>query len=175
VWITGVLLVVGAALVVAQPVSAADWVPPSGNGLLRVGSNKCVEVIPTSGNIMYAGNRLQIRTCDGSPQQQWFFDIIAYIGCSNCAVYHIVNRYTGLCIDNMDGASNNRNPLQQWTCNGSDTMAWGINYGPPFQFFNKRSGKYMDVTDGLIVDGTRIQQYDGIDYPNNAAQNFRLN
>jgi len=33
----------------------------------------------------------------------------------------------------------------------------------------------MDVTDGLIVDGTRIQQYDGIDYPNNAAQNFRLN
>lgn len=28
----------------------------------------------------------------------------------------------GQCLDDINGETNDRNPVQQWTCNGGDTM-----------------------------------------------------
>jgi Ricin-type beta-trefoil lectin domain-like len=172
--IAGVLLAAGSILVEAQPAFADDF--PTGNVVLRAGTGKCIEVIPTSGSIFYAGDRLQQRTCDGSPQQQWQLDPLpgGFQDCSWCNAYHIVNRLTGQCVDDMNGGRNDRNPLQQWTCNTSDTMVWEISFGPPWYFVNERSSKCIDVTDGSFDDGARIQQYNCFDYPENVAQEYSV-
>jgi hypothetical protein len=171
--IAGVLLAAGTVLVGAQSAFADA---PSGNAVLRAGTGKCLEVIDTTGSIFYAGNRIQQRLCDGSPQQQWHLDLVpgGFQDCDWCPAFHIVNKLTGLCLDDMNGGMNDRNPLQQWTCNLSDTMVWESTIDPPYDFVNERSSKCIDVTDGSFADGTRVQQYHCFDWPNNVAQDFTL-
>jgi hypothetical protein len=66
--IGAVVLAVAASLASTQPARAAN---PDGSFQLMAATGKCVEVIPdANGNFYIAGNRIQQRTCDGSPQQQ---------------------------------------------------------------------------------------------------------
>ena len=125
-----VVLAAAASLAATQPARAAN---PDGSFQLMAATGKCVEVIPdANGNFYIAGNRIQQRTCDGSPQQQWFLQQLsgAFQGVGHVPRYHIVNRMTLQCLDDMNGATNNRNPVQQWTCNStSSSMVWAV-FGP---------------------------------------------
>lgn len=173
--IIGVLLAAGSALAGAQPASALN---PDGSFSLVAATGKCVEVIDTSGSIYYAGNRIQQRTCDGSPQQQWFLQVLGgdWRGHSGVPRYHIVNKMTLQCLDDMNGDTNNRNPVQQWTCNTSNTMTWGL-WGPtnPLgpEVVNEKVGKCLDVTDGSFQDGARLQIYNCFD-DENVAQHYTM-
>ena len=73
----------------------------------------------------------------------------------------------------------NRNPVQQWTCNSSsNTMVWGL-FGPlpgigGYQVVNERAGKCLDVTDGSLQDGARLQIYNCFDSTENVAQSYTM-
>lgn len=174
--IAGVLLTAGGVVAAAQPASAAN---PDGSFELRAATGKCVEVIPdANGNFYIAGNRIQQRTCDGSPQQQWFLQELGgtFQGSSHPR-YHIVNRMTLQCLDDMDGGTNNRNPVQQWTCNPGDTMTWAFfDQGNPLgdEVVNDRAHKCLDVADGSLQDGARLQVYNCFDETDNIAQHYTM-
>jgi len=77
----------------------------------------------------------------------------------------------------MNGATNNRNPVQQWTCNPtSSSMVWAV-FGPQIlgdQIYNERASKCLDVTDGSLQDGARLQIYNCFDDEGNIAQHYRM-
>jgi Ricin-type beta-trefoil lectin domain-like len=175
--VCGVMLAAATTFAVAQPARAVN---PDGSFELVAATGKCVEIVPdVNGNGFYiAGNRIQQRTCDGSPQQQWFLQDMGggFAGLSGVERYHIVNRMTLQCLDDMNGATNNRNPVQQWTCNASSTtMNWSFwdveSIGA--NIVNERSGKCLDVTDGSFQDGARLQIYNCFD-TGNLAQHYNL-
>jgi hypothetical protein len=174
--VAGVLLMAGGVVAGAQPASAVN---PDGSFELVAGTGKCLEVVaPAGGSIYWAGNRIQQRTCDGSPQQQWFLQVLGgnFKGIGNHPNYHIVNRMTLQCLDDMNGDTNNRNPVQQWTCNTSSTMTWGLfELDNPLgdSVVNDRSGKCLDVTDGSLQDGARLQIYNCFD-TGNIAQHYTM-
>jgi Ricin-type beta-trefoil lectin domain-like len=170
-----VALAVAASVAATQPAQAVN---PDGSFQLKAATGKCVEVIPdASGNFYVNGNRIQQRTCDGSPQQQWFLERLsgAFQGIGQVPRYHLVNRMTLQCLDDMDGATNNRNPVQQWTCNPtSSSMVWAV-LGPQTlgdQIYNERASKCLDVTDGSLQDGARLQIYNCFDDDGNIAQHY---
>jgi len=172
-----VVLAVAASVAATQPARAVN---PDGSFQLVAATGKCVEVIPdANGNFYIAGNRIQQRTCDGSPQQQWFLQQLPgdFQGVRGFPRYHIVNRMTLQCLDDMNGATNNRNPVQQWTCNAtSNTMVWTTFEAGPLgdQIYNERASKCLDVTDGSLQDGARLQIYNCFDTDGNIAQHYTM-
>jgi hypothetical protein len=172
-----VLLAVAASITSTPPARAAS---PDGSFRLVAATGKCVEVIPdANGNFFIAGNRIQQRTCDGSPQQQWFLQQLSgdFQGVRGFPRYHIVNRMTLQCLDDMDGATNNRNPVQQWTCNPtSSSMVWTTFEAGTLgnQIYNEWASKCLDVTDGSLQDGARLQIYNCFDTDGNIAQHYLM-
>lgn len=172
-----VALAVAASVAATQPAQAVN---PDGSFQLKAATGKCVEVIPDAGGNFYvAGNRIQQRTCDGSPQQQWQFVQIPgdFQGFAGNPRFHLVNAWTGQCLDDTDGRTNDRNPVQQWACSPtSNSMVWGfgnLSEDPlGLTLWNEHApGKCLDVTDGSVQDGARLQIYHCFD-SGNLAQHF---
>jgi Ricin-type beta-trefoil lectin domain-like len=92
-------------------------------------------------------------------------------------LYHFVNRGSGQCLDDRDGATADWSPVQQWWCNDtSTTMQWrkqevGLY---TYRYINERSGKCLDVRSGSRDPGAVLQIYHCTNlYPTlNAAQAF---
>jgi glucosylceramidase len=146
-----------------QPAAAAN---PDGSFPMVAATGKCVEVVPDStGNFYANGNIIQQRTCDGSPQQQWFLQQIDgnFKGISGVPQYHIVNRMTLQCLDDRNGVTSDGAVVQQWPCNAtSTTMIWGLfDTGNSLgnQVVNSRAGRCLDVDDGSLQDGALLQLY----------------
>jgi hypothetical protein len=81
------------------------------------------------------------------------------------------------CLDDMDGRTTDRNPVQQWTCNGSTSMVWGLaDVGNPLgdQIINERALVCLDVSDGSLQDGARLQIYNCFDSQGNIAQHYTM-
>lgn len=173
----GTMMLAGTAVAAAQPAFAAN---PDGSFALVAATGKCVEVMPdTSGNFYVAGNRIQQRTCDGSPQQQWFLNRVAgnFFGIPGDPPYELVNRMTLQCLDDMNGTTTNRNPVQQWPCNGSTSMVWGLedtNNPLGDQIVNEKAAICLDVSDGSLQDGARLQIYNCFDAQGNIAQHYTM-
>lgn len=147
---------------------------------IRAATGKCIEVVPNAnGDLFAVGNRIQQRTCDGSPQQQWQFVQIPgdFQGFAGNPRFHLVNAWTGQCLDDTDGRTNDRNPVQQWACSPtSNSMVWGfgnLSEDPlGLTLWNEHApGKCLDVTDGSVQDGARLQIYHCFD-SGNLAQHF---
>jgi ricin-type beta-trefoil lectin protein len=175
--IASVVLMAATALAGAQAASAAN---PDGSFSLVAATGKCVEVMPdTNGNFYVAGNRIQQRTCDGSPQQQWYLHQVSgnLFGIPGAPRYELQNRMTLQCLDDMNGTTTNRNPVQQWTCNGSSSMVWGlydVNNPLGDQIVNERAAICLDVSDGSLQDGARLQIYNCFDAQGNIAQHYAM-
>ncbi|WP_198587213.1 RICIN domain-containing protein, partial [Glycomyces xiaoerkulensis] len=58
--------------------------------------------------------------CNGNEVQQWEI-VDAGGGYSN-----IVNRYSGLCLDDFEWGTEDGAEVRQWTCNGSEVQDWTI-------------------------------------------------
>jgi ricin-type beta-trefoil lectin protein len=121
--------------------------------------------------------------------QRWSFQLHLMTGqldgrnYRQAGIYWVVNSGSGQCLDDRDGKTADRSPVQQWTCNDtSTTMAWKlVTVGkicaispqdcPPLevlpvrhhpstaQFINMRSKKCLDVRGGSSAPGTALQIY----------------
>jgi hypothetical protein len=77
-------------------------------------------------------------------------------------LHYFVNRGSGQCLDDRNGATADSSPVQQWTCNGtSTTMLWKPQeIGPyTYRYINERSGKCLDVRYGSFDPGAVLQIY----------------
>jgi hypothetical protein len=74
----------------------------------------------------------------------------------------------------MNGATNDRKQVQQWPCKpNASSMSWAFFDPEPIGVViqNEKSAKCLDVTDGSLQDGARLQQYNCFD-TENVAQHF---
>ncbi|HEY1916925.1 MAG TPA: ricin-type beta-trefoil lectin domain protein [Streptosporangiaceae bacterium] len=65
--------------------------------------------------------------------------------------------YGGLCVDDRGASTANYNPVQVYTCNGTDAQQWTVvEAGSTIQAL----GKCMDIDAGGTTDGTTVDLYD---------------
>jgi len=109
----GGLLPAKATVKGVQPQSAsAAWVRLHslyGNG------GQCLDADANNGA---NGTRVQVWTCNGSSQQEWFSTDDGFL---------INGRFQSMCLDaDLNGQGNNGTVLQLWQCNGSSQQQWGF-------------------------------------------------
>lgn len=92
------------------------------------------------------------------------------LGCShmNYAVskqdtaFGVINRarkgritgFGGLCVDDRGARRQNFNPVQIYTCNGTNAQRWTVNYDTI-----RALGKCLDIAGGGTADGTKVDLY----------------
>jgi hypothetical protein len=85
--------------------------------------------------------------------------------------YTLFNRNSGRCLDVIDANPANGAQLQQWSCNGNAQQAWRtqpvetVNGDEYMYLVAKHSGRCLDVTNGNLENGVRLQQWDCIGTP----------
>jgi Ricin-type beta-trefoil lectin domain/Glycosyl hydrolases family 16 len=68
-----------------------------------------------------------------------------------------ITGYEGLCVDDRGAITTNFNPVQVYTCNGTDAQQWTVvEAGSTLQAL----GKCMDIDGGGTADGTTVDLYD---------------
>jgi hypothetical protein len=200
--LAGLVVAAGTALSAAGPAGAAEAVPSQTSAMsfsgackvicpfgqiINFGSGECLTPVPGPDGI-YRVNGLGIEqfTCvansDGSHplQQLWSMIPGGTVGVFGVTttVYHIVNWASGQCLDDRDGQTADRSPVQQWTCNDtSDTMQWVLldNLAGSQQLINLRAVRNsgsacLDVAGGSLQDGAVLQLYHCTS--GNTAQHF---
>jgi hypothetical protein len=162
--LAGLTLAAGAALSTATPAGAVLG-PPTVGPVFNYGSGLCIAPVPEDGNLHLNGLGIEQFDCTGSAEQSWFFDPIgtADFGVyGHRTVYHIINQATGMCLDDRDGLTADRSPVQQWPCNGtSTTMQWAPfdDYYGSQQLVNLRGKNCLDVAGGSLQPGAVLQLY----------------
>ncbi|PYC69065.1 coagulation factor 5/8 type domain-containing protein [Streptomyces tateyamensis] len=64
--------------------------------------------------------------------------------------------YGGLCLDDRSASSANFNPVQVYTCNGTNAQQWTVGSDSTLRVL----GKCLDVNGGGTADGTAVDLYD---------------
>jgi len=66
-----------------------------------------------------------------------------------------ITGYDGLCLDDRDASTADYNPIQIYTCNGSDAQQWTVESNSTLQVL----GKCLDVNGGNTANGTAVDLY----------------
>jgi hypothetical protein len=137
----------------------AQFIPPPPNrsvSRLRSGIGLCIK--PVNGMSSFLGDRVEQVPCD--PYDPSYFWSSEFAGNANGA-HQFRLRNEGnldLCLDNTDGKSIDRNPLQMWACTTSTTMQWS--FPSSGMIPNRRaSSKCIDVPAATTLPGAIIQIY----------------
>jgi hypothetical protein len=179
-----VLLAGGTAVAAASPAGAAPSraIEPKGP-ITNYGSGECIAPVPDPDG-GYAVNGLDIEqfTCatQFSAPQWWKWVTVGNVTYNGqtSITYHLVNMQSNQCLDDRDGSTTDRSPVQQWTCNDtSTTMQWmlGDSLGGARQLINLRAVRNggsacLDVANGSGSDGAVLQLYHCT--AQNTAQHF---
>lgn len=142
--------------------SAKAQVDLSDLTLFNLGSNLCVQPVPESA---LNGALIKQQTCNRSRSQKWTLRVWQKKGEFIPTEYLIMNSQTGLCLDNTNGNSADRTPVQQWNCNfskaPSTTSLWTVvrprSLPRYYVITNVRTGKCLDVRAGSGAPGAVIQ------------------
>jgi Ricin-type beta-trefoil lectin domain len=68
-----------------------------------------------------------------------------------------ITGYQGLCLDDRSASTANFNPVQVYTCNGTNAQSWTVNSaGSTLQVL----GKCLDVNAAGTANGTTVDLYD---------------
>ncbi len=67
-----------------------------------------------------------------------------------------VTGYQGLCLDDRSASTANYNPIQVYTCNGTNAQQWTLTSSNQLQVL----GKCLDVNAGGTANGTTVDLYD---------------
>ncbi|MBS2961453.1 ricin-type beta-trefoil lectin domain protein [Actinocrinis puniceicyclus] len=67
-----------------------------------------------------------------------------------------ITGYQGLCLDDRSASTANYNPVQVYTCNGTNAQSWTLTSGNQLQVL----GKCLDVYAAGTADGTQVDLYD---------------
>jgi Ricin-type beta-trefoil lectin domain-like len=127
------------------------------------------------------GARIQQVTRNGAPNQRWFVKPMKLIRCRTIpealsrkahrywstflrfpqAAYSLIADHSGLCLDILNGSTDNGVAVQQFSGNGSKSHLWAFvpdNEG--FNFIvNLHSGQVLDVADNSLENYATVQQY----------------
>jgi chitinase len=99
-------------------------------------------------------------SCSGTPQSPYqFAGIFNGIGGGGGGTTHTgrITGYAGLCLDDRAASTANGNPIQVYTCNGTNAQTWTVNDSSrTLQVL----GKCLDVMAGGTANGTKVQLYD---------------
>jgi GH43 family beta-xylosidase len=89
------------------------------------------------------------------------------------AVFTLVNRNSGKCLDVSGASTANGAKIQIWTCNGTGAQQWRLDeLGNGFhRLLNANSGRPLDVAGCGTGDGVILQQWGWL---NNNCQQFRF-
>jgi hypothetical protein len=68
-----------------------------------------------------------------------------------------ITGYEGLCVDDRGAITTNFNPVQVYTCNGTDAQQWTV---VPAGDTLQALGECMDIEGGGTTDGTTVDLYD---------------
>ena len=198
--LSGLMVAAGTALsATAGPVSAAEAVSaapasamspaftpchifcPFGH-ITNYGSGECIAPVPLDGNYAINGLDIEQFTCSTGIDLAQTWGIVpiadATVSGQTTTVYHIVNWQSRQCLDDRDGRTSDRSPVQQWTCNDtSTTMQWvlGDEFYGSRQLLNLRAVRNggsacLDVAGGSLADGAVLQLYHCT--AQNTAQHF---
>jgi len=67
-----------------------------------------------------------------------------------------ITGYQGLCLDDRSASTANFNPIQVYTCNGTNAQQWTVASGNTLQVL----GKCLDVDAAGTANGTTVDLYD---------------
>jgi len=67
-----------------------------------------------------------------------------------------ITGYQGLCLDDRSASTTNFNPVQVYTCNGTNAQNWSVGSGNTLQVL----GKCLDVNAAGTANGTLVDLYD---------------
>jgi hypothetical protein len=199
--LAGLMVAVGTALSAAGPASAARAVSPAPAAAMspaftecsficpfgqvtNYGSGECIAPVPgPDGNYAVNGLAIEQFSCPVplyAGPQVWILHPVGTrnINGRNMDAYHLVNSQSRQCLDDRDGRTSDRSPVQQWTCNDtSTTMQWvlGDEFYGSRQLLNVRAlqnggSACLDVAGGSLADGAELQLYHCT--AQNTAQHF---
>ncbi|WP_445548175.1 protein kinase domain-containing protein [Frankia sp. CiP1_Cm_nod1] len=136
---------------------------PVATGGITLHSNRFGQGMCLDADINYQGvngTRVQLWTCNGSVQQQWYYEGDLHTG----ALIHSV-KWPGMCLDaDTNTIGSNGGKVQLWMCNGFAQQRWyyrntaGANayqngWGAPY-------GRCLDADSNAGWDGTRVQLWE---------------
>ncbi|GHK02391.1 hypothetical protein SY2F82_41880 [Streptomyces sp. Y2F8-2] len=108
-----------------------------------------------------AANGTLSDTCSGTPQSPYqfarIFNGIGGGGGGGTTHTGPITGYAGLCLDDRGASTANGNPIQVYTCNGTNAQTWTVNDS---NHTLRVLGKCLDVTAGGTANGTKVQLYD---------------
>jgi hypothetical protein len=198
--LASLMLAAGTALASAGPAAGASAAGATGSGLsagfpscdffvcpegtiTNWASGECVAPVPDP-DTGYAVNGLDIEQFDclagRPPSQTWRFIPLfnMTVDGQTRTVYHILNLAALKCLDDRDGKTSDRSPVQLWACNDtSTTMQWvlGDDLTSARQLLNlqavqKGGSRCLDVAAGSLEEGAVLQLYHCTTF--NEAQHF---
>jgi len=200
--LAGLMMAAGALFSAAGPAGAAMAAPPSQVSAVspsftrctlicpfgqvsNYGSGKCIAPVPgPDGDYMAYGLDIEQFTCDSTVGlrsiETWFMIPLGTknINGRTMDTYRLSNGASGYCLDDRDGRTSDRSPVQQWPCNDtSTTMQWvvGDEFYGSYQLLNVRAlqnggSACLDVAAGSLADGAALQLYHCT--AQNTAQHF---
>lgn len=116
------------------------------DGQITVNGGLCLDAhAPDAGR---NGGRVQVWTCNGSPQQRWRFD---------SSTGQLRNSVAGLCLDvHAPDLENNGGRVQVWTCNNSPQQRWMLDEARNSLLVS--SGRCLDAhAPDMNTNGGRVQ------------------
>jgi hypothetical protein len=140
-------------------------------------SGKALTVENSSTN---QGARIQQVTRNGAANQRWFFERMKFIAHRinprvvdrkvlpwptilrfSHAVYSVVADHSGLCLDILNGSTDNSAAVQQLPVNGGNNQLWAfVPDGKGFNFIvNAHTGQVLDVADKSLKNYAEVRPY----------------
>ena len=99
-------------------------------------------------------------SCSGISQSTWFFSntfepFISASGGGGSSPTGRVTGYEGLCLDDRSASTANFNPIQVYTCNGTNAQQWTVESNNTLEVL----GKCLDVDAAGTANGTTVDLY----------------
>jgi hypothetical protein len=97
-------------------------------------------------------------SCSGISQSTWYFSNTFEpftSGSGNGGATGPITGYEGLCLDDRGASTANYNPIQVYTCNGTDAQQWTVESNDTLQVL----GKCLDVYAAGTANGTTVDLY----------------
>ena len=97
-------------------------------------------------------------SCSGISQPTWYFSNTFEpftSGSGGGGATGAITGYEGLCLDDRGASTANYNPIQVYTCNGTDAQQWTVESNDTLQVL----GKCLDVYAAGTANGTTVDLY----------------
>jgi hypothetical protein len=155
------LIVALVGVLIAVPATNAAADSPYYN-VINFNSAKCMDV---SGVSTSDGANVHQWSCHGGANQHWKVVPDWW----SDGYFLLVAEHSGKCLDVSGPSTADGANVHQWTCHSGYNQQWSITGGPLggapqpgnhfYRFYNRYSGKCLEVADGSTSQGANIRQW----------------